>query len=396
LYIDVYLALFGYSFATLQLVFFSQQNYCRHRRRRRLRQQRTRPLVDIYHTHTAMKSFAILSLFIAASVAQSVSIEFGGIWLLDTNNTVLKLQSTSNPYIPSGISQGCSDYLTSLNSNSSFSSCISPITSALSQFTPGVNSSNITTSTITNALGSLCSASAFSACPDSTVRAQLMSYYSACSAELTTSLNNDVLRNYDVLYVLTPLRQAICSKSDNGSYCVTELSSTSGSSATGSAALVTPGSGNQETLLQNLYTTTGLSGSVPSRRDTTNTTAALIPNVTTYQDTNLVFLFLEPTMTATQLCTTCTRNILTPYITFESNLPYAPGLNCSLLLTGQSALYNAIISTCPSGFLSGAVQAAGGLSGGIMSSGASRPISADVSMLVSAILGAAGLAITAF
>lgn len=321
-----------------------------------------------------MKSFAILSLFIAASVAQS---------------------NTSNPLIPSGISAGCSDYLESLNNNSSFASCLTPITSATSQFTPGANSSNITTTTINTALNGLCSSSAFSACPDSTVRAQLMAFYSACSGELTTDRNDDVLRNYDALYVLTPLRQAICSKSDNGSYCVTQISSTSsGSSATGSEALVTSGS-TQEALQNYLYTTPDIASSVLSRRDTSNTTTALIPNVTTYQNTNLVFLFLEPTMTEVQLCTTCTRDILTSYITFESSLPYAPGLANSLLLGGQPALYNATLTTCQTGFLSGAVQAAGGLSGGILSSGTSRTISADVSLFVSAILGAAGLAIAA-
>ncbi|KAG1842389.1 hypothetical protein DFJ58DRAFT_806369 [Suillus subalutaceus] len=302
-----------------------------------------------------MKSFAILSLFITASLAQS--------------------SSSSNPFIPSGISQGCSDYLTSLDSNSSFSSCTTPITSATSAFAPGANSSNITTSTIETALSNLCSASAFTACPDSTVRSQLMSYYSACSAELTTSLNTDVLRTYDVLYVLTALREAICSKSDNGQYCVTQLNTTSGSSATGNVALAT--SNTQQALQQYLYTTPGSGAS--ARRD----------------DTNLVFLFLNSNMNSTQLCTTCTRNILTSYITFESNLPYAPGLNNSLLLSGQSALYNAIMSICPSGFLSGAVQAAGGLSSGMIS-GSPRSINADVSLLVSAILGAAGLAVSAF
>lgn len=318
-----------------------------------------------------MKSFAILSLFITASLAQS--------------------SSSSNPYIPSGISQSCSDYLTSLNSNSSFSSCTTPITSATSAFAPGVNSSDITTDLINTVLSNLCSASAFAACPDSTVRSQLLSYYSACSAELTTNINTDVLRTYDVLYVLTPLREAVCSKSDNGKYCVTQLNTTSSSSTAGNVALVTPN--KQQALQQYLYSTTDSAAS--ARRDVSNSTTALIPNTTTFQDTNLVFLFLDPKMNSTQLCTTCTRNILTSYITFESSLPYAPGLNKSLLLGGQSALYNAVTTTCSSGFLSGAVQAAGGLSSGLMS-GSPRSIHADVSLLVSAILGAAGLAVTAF
>jgi len=172
-----------------------------------------------------------------------------------------------------------------------------------------------------------------------------------------------------------------------------QLPSTNGTTATGNKALVT--SGKQGVLQQYLYTTPDLSGSTASRRDTTNTTTALIPNVTTYRDTDLVFLFLEPSMSTTQLCTTCTRNILTPYITFESSLPYAPGLNSSLLLGGQSALYNAILEDCPTGFMSGAVQAAGGLSSGVLSGSAPRTVSADVSLLVSAMLGAAGLVISA-
>lgn len=218
-----------------------------------------------------------------------------------------------------------------------------------------------------------------------------MSYYSACSAELTTNLNTDVLRTYDVLYVLTPLREAVCSKSDNGQYCVTQLNTTSGSSTTGNVALATPNT--QQALQQYLYTTPGSGAS--ERRDVSNSTTALIPNTTTFQDTNIVFLFLNSNMDSTQLCTTCTRNILTSYITFESSLPYAPGLDNSLLLCHQSALYNATVSTCPSGFLSGAVQAAGGLSSGILT-GSARSINADVSLVVSAILGAAGLAVAAF
>jgi len=37
---------------------------------------------------------------------------------------------------------------------------------------------------------------------------------------------------------------------------------------------------------------------------------------------------------------------------------------------GQPALYQAVQTTCPAGFLSGSVQAAGGISGSIVGSGA--------------------------
>jgi len=96
-------------------------------------------------------------------------------------------------------------------------------------------------------------------------------------------------------------------------------------------------------------------------------------------------------MSAAQLCTTCTRNILTPWITLGSNNPYGPGMSNSLLLAGQPALYQAINSKCPSGFLSGAVQAAGGLSGGLVSGAAPRVAGQELSIALSAILGVAAV-----
>ena len=91
---------------------------------------------------------------------------------------------------------------------------------------------------------------------------------------------------------------------------------------------------------------------------------AIVPNMTTFHDTNLPFLFFKPDLDATKLCTTCARNVLTAYINFESNCPYAPGLGNSQLLDTQAALYNAVKDKCPDNFLTGALQAAGGLSSG--------------------------------
>lgn len=93
-------------------------------------------------------------------------------------------------------------------------------------------------------------------------------------------------------------------------------------------------------------------------------TAAILPNMTTYHDSNLPFLFLKPDLDATTLCTSCTRQILTIYINFESSIPYGPGLSSSQLLDTQNDLYSAINSKCPAGFMTQAVQAAGGLAGG--------------------------------
>ncbi|KAH7927554.1 hypothetical protein BV22DRAFT_1060682 [Leucogyrophana mollusca] len=318
-----------------------------------------------------MKSFAILSALISLAVAQS---------------------STSNPLIPTGISDGCSTFLNDLNNNATFSSCTSPIISATSQFGPGGNSTSPSTGTINSALNNLCSTSAFNACPDSTIGGQLSAFYSACSAELTSSPNTDVIRTYDVLYLITPLREAVCAKDDNGKYCVTELANSTSSSAAGNVDIETPSS--NENLQKNLWIPAGeTADTTVTRRDISNTTAALIPNTTTFQDTNLVFLFLQPAMSSGQLCTTCTRNIMAPYITFESKIPYGPGLGKSPCMSGQSALYDAIQSTCGQSFLSGSVQAAGGISSGILSGAAPRMVSQDVNAFVAAVMSAAALAV---
>jgi hypothetical protein len=87
------------------------------------------------------------------------------------------------------------------------------------------------------------------------------------------------------------------------------------------------------------------------------------PNTTTFANERLLFLNLREDMPSETLCTSCTRNVLTSYITWESNINYAPGLSSSQLLTGQSKLYAGVQNTCGRNFLSGAVQAAGGLSG---------------------------------
>lgn len=286
--------------------------------------------------------------------------------------------------IPSGISASCTSYLTSLDDDTNFIPCTSPFTTALQQFAPSASTTPSLT-TITAALGTLCQSNAFSACPQSTVTAQLGSFYAACSAELTSTPNDAVKSLYDVLYTLVPFRQAICSKDDGGNYCATQLSNTS---STGTVTLVDTEKSQQQTLLSNyLYSTTG-SGAV-ARRDVSNSTSALVPNVTTYQNTNLLFMFYTPSMTASELCTTCCRNVITPYITFESSCPYALGLSNSLLLAGQVPLYNNITSKCGSSFLSGAVQAAGGISSSLAGGAAPLAVGQELSAAFSAILGVA-------
>lgn len=234
--------------------------------------------------------------------------------------------------------------------------------SATSAFSAANTTASTANSTaITKALSSLCSATA---CSQSTVRTALANFYSACQAELTTSVNSAVLRNYDVLYALIPMQEAACAKDDSGNYCVVSAVS----SSAGQADVVESGSKP----LSDVQKYLAVGASSAAKRDTTM--QAVYPNTTTFASANLPFLFLTSDTPSSTLCTSCTRSVMTAYVNFESSVPYAPGLAQSSLLSGQSALYNHINSTCGSSFLSGAVQAAGGLSGSEISSGAEKSV----------------------
>lgn len=271
------------------------------------------------------------------------------------------VMAQNNPLIPQGISQGCTDFFTSLNSDSGIQSCAQSFISATQGYGPG-SSSTPTAAGITSTLSTLCANS--NSCPDSLIHGKLVDFYSKCNAELTSNPNKDVQRTYDVLYVMTPMKQAVCSKDDNGKYCVTETGGSS-SSAGGNNLIETPNPVDPKYLVETS------NGTPLSKRDQ----VALFPNTTTYAASNLPFLFLQPTMSSDTLCKTCTRNIMTSYINFEASMPYGPGISNSQLLAGQSALYNAIQNTCGKNFLSGSVAAAGGLSGGVLGSGSSRTVS---------------------
>lgn len=252
-----------------------------------------------------MRSFAVLSLFAALALAQNAS-------------------------IPTGISSACSSFLTQLNSDDSLSSCTSSLISATQSFGPG-GSGSASSSSVSSALDSLCGST--SSCSETSIRGTLANFYSACQTELTSSLNEDVLDYYDMLYTLPPMTQAICSKDDSGKYCATEITGTAPSASS-------------------LFSS--------------NDQQVISPNFATLQSSNAAFLFLTPSLSSDKLCVPCTRNIIIPYISFESDISYAPGLPNSRLLGGQSALYEGVQNTCGASFLSGAVQAAGSLSGGVV------------------------------
>jgi hypothetical protein len=215
---------------------------------------------------------------------------------------------------------------------------------------------------------------------------KLASFAQACTSELVASPVVAVRNIYDTLYMLVPFRNAVCCKNDSGQYCATEstASTNTTSSQNGTNAVnVVVGSKNGD--VQKYLWSTTTSASL-SRRDS----VAMVPNTTTYASSNIAFLLLEPSLSETLLCTTCTRNIITSYISFETDIPHAYGVGESSMLGGQMPLYTAVQSKCGSNFLSGAVQAAGGIAGGILS-GAPRTVGGDFKSTLAVMLGVVGL-----
>jgi len=273
--------------------------------------------------------------------------------------TVWAQASTS--VIPSGISTPCATFLKTFNEDTSFSGCTSAIISATSTFTSGSTPSK---AAVTSALDTLSSSKA---CNENKIRTTLTEFYSACSTELTSNLNKDVSIIYEVLYTLVPFKNALCTKdNDDGSYCA--LKSGFGNPAADAQkylAVQNEGSGQATRL-----------------------------NTTTFGNEHILFLNLKEDLPSPSLCVSCTRNVITTYIQWESTINYAPGLSSSQLLTGQSQLYKGVQSTCGQTFLSGAVQAAGGLSGGILGGHDNGAISSSA-ILEGAITAVLGSVVTA-
>ncbi|EJU00923.1 hypothetical protein DACRYDRAFT_95220 [Dacryopinax primogenitus] len=292
--------------------------------------------------------------------------------------------------VPSSISNTCASYLTSLNTDSALSSCIQPLLSAASSFSPSSSSS---TSQLSSTLTTLCSASP---CSDTVIRSHLTNFYSSCQPELTASNTTsgtagtayaEVRQFYDVLYVINPLRSAVCSKDNStGAWCVEEIAhdnAVAGNNTGGAGgvvnAAVAPSEQDKAIQLAQDY----LYISAPTlvkRADSTSTTSAplstpsplagdnnILPNSTTYGSTNLAFLFLLPSLSSNLLCTSCTRTLLTSYIKWESSVPYALGLSNSQILGGQAALWNGVSATCGTGFVGDVEQGAGTVLGGSLS-----------------------------
>jgi len=244
--------------------------------------------------------------------------------------------STANPYIPTSISTTCQTYLTQMNTDADLGKCTSSLNAATAGYGPNGNTTSATKEQIEATLANICSSSTTSACPSNLIAGKLASFYTACGPELTSSPNEQVKTIYDTVYFLSPLLATICAKDNSGAYCVPQANASTSSTLAPAVKL--------------------------SRR--ADSVTAYMPNATTINQNNILLLFLTGSLPKEELCTDCTASVLKAYMAAEATTNYAPGLAQSVLMSGQPALYQSVVSTCGADFLSGAVKAAGSLGQG--------------------------------
>jgi hypothetical protein len=237
-----------------------------------------------------------------------------------------------------------------LNADTTLPQCLQPIISATAPLE--ASSTTPTSSGVTTALNSICSSS--TTCDSSHIGSLLGQFYQACQAELTSSKNDAVILTYDSLYLVGPFKAAVCQKDTSGNYCVASHSS---SNTTKRASL--------------------------DRRDSSQ--EVFTPDASVFTSKNIAFLGLEPSLSASELCVPCTREVMNIYTSQLGSIPYAPGIANSELFGGEPALYDAISQKCGASFLGGAAQAAAGLATGA----APRSVDGGFALVSSAIAAAA-------
>jgi len=268
---------------------------------------------------------------------------------------------TQSPLIPQQISGGCTKHLVNLDNNPQIRSYTEAFTNVVANFGAGSNSSNASASAINSALDTLCKN--LSPYSQDTILTELVDFSTNCTGELTTSPNADVIRLYNVFYVIYPMSKAICTKDDGGKYCVLGLNTTANSTISSS----------------------------PNDLWQPVTSNAIAPNLDQFKKDSLIILGIQPSLPANQLCQTCTRNVLKEYIQFTSDVDYAPGNANSGVMGSEGDLYSAVKAKCDPSFMGGTVQAAGGISGGILGNGAT-----DLSVNTRTVAGALSAMIIGF
>jgi len=283
-----------------------------------------------------MKTFALLSL---VAVSVSAPKQDSG-----SSSSSAPVAAITAPVIPTSVSQGCGNFLNTLDADSGLQSCLAAINSATNNITPKSSSSDIT-----GALGNLCGTSTTSACTDQLVRQKLTDFSTNCQGELAgANPNSDVQTIYSNLFLLEPLQKSLCSDDGAGNFCVSTLAQQAASANPSSLSLA-----------QNFLSY--LVQQPLSKRDSPFSASGQYnkANATTFTAAGVPFFFLNPSTPQSTLCSKCAQKVAQSYINFETSLASAVGLPQDSFLSGQKALWTAFQNQCGAAFASGVVANAG-------------------------------------
>lgn len=291
-------------------------------------------------TYTLAAAMALASLYTTTtSLAQTTA---------NTTSTTTTTSSSSSSLIPTtGVSSGCTSFLNTLNHDTSIQTCTAPLLSATQFYTnasaaaKNSTAANTTSSAdaLTSSLSQLCASN--TGCDSSLIRQYLSQFWTACDTELRAE-NSQILAIYDVLYLLNPFHQAVCTRDDANDYCVLNIASdTASENSTAST-----------TAKRSLF---GEDGHIKKRQAVADSTVSGAE----LSSSNIAFLFLQTTSDKDVMCSSCAKNVMASYISFETSIPYAIGLANSGILGNQANLYNAMAKTCGQDFTTSINQAAG-------------------------------------
>jgi len=197
--------------------------------------------------------------------------------------------------------------------------------------------------------------------------------------------NQQVIAIYDVLYLITPLKGAICTK-DGNQYCVNVIAGDNSPSNTssGSSSVAADASSSDAPAPSGSQSSDAPSSSAPAASSASSASASasasashsssassaaaspsqstharrshvhpsilyrradnttdqqslgtVAPEASEYNSLGLPYLFITANFTQEQLCTTCTAEVVGQYISFETVTPYALGIANSPMLSGQ-------------------------------------------------------------
>jgi hypothetical protein len=303
--------------------------------------------------------------------------------MAQTTSSTSSSNTTTSSLIPTGISDACTAFMTQLNNDASIQTCTAPLLSATQFYANATSaaeanststSTNSSASALTSSLSQLCQSN--TGCDADLIRSYLSQFWTACDTEIRAE-NAGVLDVYDVLYLINPFHQAVCTKDDSNNYCVLNIATDSAANSVNTSTVSRRSlfTRSDEEPLEKRQTTTG---------ESVNDTASAVDE-SSLSSSNIAFLFLQTTSDKSVLCSSCAKNILASYIAFETSIPYAIGLGNSDILRGQSALYSTMKSTCGDSFTTSINQVAGTTAFAAVGGAGSLSVKVGITMTIAAL-----------